>query len=171
MSRVWIPARSDHWLWVTCPLLSKNPIFDLVRSIACFVLTGSLWKLQTIWTGIKPRTSSNSGKITLLSLEFIALECKKIHIRLCPEHSLCNFYLIFMKMEINIKYLISLKLGHIALFNLELHALDCWHIESQVSDCCPLDYLLIYLVSLILLRNYSILMQDPKRTKSKASKI
>ena len=40
-----------------------------------------------------------------------------------------------------IKYLTSWKLGHIALFTFELHALDCWHVGSQVGDHCPLGYL------------------------------
>ena len=38
---------------VTCPLVPKKPIFDLVRSIACLVLIGSLLKLQITWTGIQ----------------------------------------------------------------------------------------------------------------------
>ena len=37
---------------VTYPLVPKNAIFDLFQSIACLVLTGSLWKLQMTWTGI-----------------------------------------------------------------------------------------------------------------------
>ena len=58
------------------------------------------------------------------------------------ENCLCNFYPIFMK-RTGIKYLTSWKLGHIVLFTLEnLHVLDCWHIGSQVSDRCPLGYLL-----------------------------
>ena len=35
----------------------ETPIFDLVRSIACLVLIGSLRKLQITWTGIKSQTS------------------------------------------------------------------------------------------------------------------
>ena len=40
-----------------------------------------------------------------------------------------------------IKYLTSWKLGHTALLTLELHALDCWYVGSQVSDHCPLGFL------------------------------
>ena len=48
-----------------------------------------------------------------------------------------------------IKYSTSWKLGHIALFTLAaLHALDCWHIGSQVSDRCPLSYLFFSPLSL-----------------------
>ena len=56
--------------WVTCPLVQKKNIFDLVWSIACLVLTESLWNLQITWTGIKSWMCSKSGKIRLLTLEF-----------------------------------------------------------------------------------------------------
>ena len=54
-----------------------------------------------------------------------------------------------MRSQINrtrtcIKYSTSLKLGHIALITLEIHALvDCCQVESQVRDRCPLGYLLM----------------------------
>ena len=38
---------------VTCPLVTKNPIFELVQSMACLVLIETLWNLQITWTGIK----------------------------------------------------------------------------------------------------------------------
>ena len=38
---------------VSCPFVPFKPIFHLVRGIACLILTGSLWKLQITWTGIK----------------------------------------------------------------------------------------------------------------------
>ena len=50
-------------------------------------------------------------------------------------------------------YQINLKLGHIALFTLEQHALDCWterhiwpswHALSQLGDRCPLCYMLMF---------------------------
>ena len=41
----------------------------------------------------------------------------------------------------DIKYSTSWKLDHIALFTLELHALDCWKVRSQVSDRWPLGCL------------------------------
>ena len=31
---------------------------------------------------------------------YLPLSAKKSHIRLCPEHSLCNFYPIFMKLAV-----------------------------------------------------------------------
>ena len=42
------------------------------------------------------------------------------------------------------KNLTSWKLGNIVLLILELHALDCQHVWYQVSDRCPLGYLLRY---------------------------
>ena len=58
---------------VTYPWVPKNVIFDLVRSIAFLVLIISLWDLQIIWTGIKPRMNLNSRQIGLLALELLAL--------------------------------------------------------------------------------------------------
>ena len=69
---------------------------------------------------------------------------KRKRIRHYLEHSLFNFYQIFMKLQINrtgIKYSTRSKLCHIALFILDLHALDCWYVGSQVSERCPLGYL------------------------------
>ena len=73
--------------WVTCAC-AENPIFDLVRTIACLVLTGSLWKLLT---GITSRMSS--------TIHF-RKTCPWVqkYIKLCPEHSLCNFHSIFVKL-------------------------------------------------------------------------
>ena len=91
---------------VTCPLVPKNPVFHLVRSIAWLLLIGSLWNLQVTWTGIKSQTGLNSSKIRLFTLELLALECQKNHIRLCPKCSLCNFYPV-LNLQINrtnIKY-------------------------------------------------------------------
>ena len=50
-----------------------NTIFDLVRSIAFLILIGSLLDLQIIRTGIKSRTSSNSGQIGILILKLLVL--------------------------------------------------------------------------------------------------
>ena len=51
---------------VTCPLVTKkNNIFDIVWSIACLVLIGSLWNLQISWTCINSQTKWNSSKIAL----------------------------------------------------------------------------------------------------------
>ena len=61
---------------VTCPLVQKKPIFDLVRSIACLVLIETSWNLQITWTGIKSRICSNSGKIRLFTLELLAPGCQ-----------------------------------------------------------------------------------------------
>ena len=74
---------------------------------------------------------------------------RKIHIRLCPEDNLCNYFPMLWNLQINragIKYLTSWKLGHVALFTLELHALDCWHIVSQMSNLCPLGNLYVSFV-------------------------
>ena len=94
------------------------------------------------WTGIIAQTSSNSGKIRLVTFELhlLVLECQKTNNRFCPEHSLCN-YLIFIELANKyieqcpgIKYSTSWKLCHIALFTLELNALDYLHVGSQMSD-------------------------------------
>ena len=61
---------------VTCPFIQWNPIFNLVRSIACSVLIETLWSLQITWTGIKSLICLNSGKIRLFTLELLALECQ-----------------------------------------------------------------------------------------------
>ena len=83
---------------VTCTLVPKKTIFDFVRCIACLVLIGSLGTLHITWTGIKSQTSSNSGKITLFTLELLAFECQKQHSRLSGAYNLCNSYPIFMKL-------------------------------------------------------------------------
>ena len=117
---------------VTCPLVPKTPIFYLVQSIACLVFIGSLWKLQIIWTCIKYRTRTNSGKS---SLELIALNAKIVHIWLCPKCSHVIFIQSVWNLQIDrtgIKY----STGWIGI------ALNCWHVWSQVSDCCPLGQLL-----------------------------
>ena len=54
---------------VTCPLVPKNTIFNLV----CLVLIKTWWILQIIWTGIKSRTSSNSFQMWLMTFELLAL--------------------------------------------------------------------------------------------------
>ena len=74
--------------WVTCPLVQKNPIFDLVRSIACLVLMETLWNLQIIWTGINSRMCSNFVKIRLFFLE-----CQKTHIRFCSKSVTCVIFI------------------------------------------------------------------------------
>ena len=61
---------------ITCPLVQKKPIFDLVQSIACLVLIETLWNLKITWTGIKSLMCSYSGKIRLFTLELLALECQ-----------------------------------------------------------------------------------------------
>ena len=87
------------------------------------------------------------GKMVLLTLEF--LEYKKTHIRLCPEHIGCVIFIQSLwNLQIkrtDIKYATNWKLDHIALFTLELHALDCWHFGSQLSDRSPLGYLFFFI--------------------------
>ena len=95
-------------LWSYLPVRAKiKPIFDLVRSIACFVSVQTLWNLQITWTGIKSRTSSNSGQIKPLTLELLALYCLKLSYDFsiyffCPEHSMFSFDWIFMKIADNL---------------------------------------------------------------------
>ena len=92
-----------------------------------------------------------------ISDEFKFRQDRSIHIGLTcfwvpktPYLTLSGAYhVIFIQslwnLQINrtgIKYSTSWKLDHIALFTLELHALDCCHIGSQVSDRCLLGFLL-----------------------------
>ena len=102
--------------------MPKNAIFDLVQRIGCLVLIGFLWTFQITWTGLKSQPIFN----IVWSVAYVIF-----------IQSLWN-------VQINmtgIKYLTSWKLGHTALLTLELHALDCWHVGSQVSDHCPLGFL------------------------------
>ena len=103
-------------------LRAEKNIFVLVWSIACLVLIGFLWKLQN---NLDRHKFSDEFKfrhdrtIHLELLQYLLLSAKETHILLCPDHSLRNFYSIFMKLAINrtcINYLTSWKLGHVALF-------------------------------------------------------
>ena len=60
------PRKNNTWPPTSRTLVTKNPIFDLVQSIACLVTR----------TGIKSRMSSNSSQIGLLTLELLALQCQ-----------------------------------------------------------------------------------------------
>ena len=65
---------------------------NVVLRIAPSLLIESSSNLQVTRTAIKSRTSSNSGKIGLFTLELLALECKKKTPTFdCQDHSLCNF--------------------------------------------------------------------------------
>ena len=109
--------------------------------------------------------SSNSGKIRLFTLELLDLECQNN-----PYSTLLGaFYPVFINLQINrtgIIYLTSWKVGHNALVTLELHALACWQIGSQVRDRCKLGYLLMnHLDPPDLLLFYFILHSSPPVVK------
>ena len=123
---------------VTCPLVPKNPVFHHVRSTACLVLIGSLWKLQITCTGITSRTHSNSGKVRLFSLELLDLECQKKKKKNIVDFvwsvaRLCNFYPICKKL-VN-------KYDRYKTFNkLDWYLLWSYMFliaGNQVSDRCP----------------------------------
>ena len=85
---------------LTCPWVTENTIFDLIRSIAFLFLIGSLWNLQITWTCIKSWMSSTSGQIGLLTLELL-VSAETLHIWLCPGYILISFNWNFMKLADN----------------------------------------------------------------------
>ena len=105
----------------------KSTVYDLVRSTACLVLIGSLWKLQITWTGIKSQRSSNSSRIGLKSLwSYLPLSAKKNSTSDFVRSIACVIFIQSLwNLQINrtgIKHLTGWKLGHIALFTLPLIA-------------------------------------------------
>ena len=74
-----IECRSDQTIHfgVTCPLVAKKPIFDLVRSIVPSILIGFSSNLQVTGTAINSRMGSNFGQIRLFTSELLALESRK----------------------------------------------------------------------------------------------
>ena len=68
------------------------------------------------------KLSLNTNKQTLL-----ILSCRSSWgLWACPCHCPCRSLWNLQITRTDIKYQMSLKLGHIALSNLELHVLDCW---------------------------------------------
>ena len=126
-------------------ILIKASGQNIDKRVNSLVLIGSLWKLQITWTGIKSQMSSDLDKIALFILELLAIECQKKTIFIFVWSIACVIFIRSLwNLQINrigIKYSTSWKLDHIALLTVELHALDCWHVGSQVSDYCPLGNL------------------------------
>ena len=125
---------------VSCPWASKKFPIDLlwengVSMLACSFLIESSSKLLVTRTGIKARSSSVLGRIRPLILELLALEWRKFH----------AFELEYLWSQLanldQILCVASLWWGKGCIRFWGKLTLAHW---TQVSDRCPLGYLLIF---------------------------
>ena len=135
---------------VTCPLVPKTPIYNLVWSVVCLVLIETLWNLQITWMGKKSWMSLNSGQIGLLTLENFTFHWVPKNTIFDLVHIIACLILIvsLWKLQITwtgIKTHMSLNLGKIRLFTLELLALEC---QKNIFDFVHSIACIIFIQSL-----------------------